>query len=218
MNNRLIFYSVFSAYAMLAPCHAAQKPVVTQGPARDAKATAPLSQKIRIPGTDYVVYGDARASALKGNQPAPELLRAIVTWLASEFQLPRSTVYPTIRFESSARITTFRHTGLLSDDARNTASVPKGQREVVAAYDPLSQTILLPEKWTGGTPAELSVLVHEMVHHLQDAARTRYECPQASEELAYAAQEKWLNLFGRNLATDFEIDGFTLLTTTKCMY
>ena len=218
MNNRSIFYSVFLAYAMLAPCHAAQKPAQTQGPARDSKATATLSQKVRIPGTDYVVYGDARAAALKASQPAPELLKAIVTWLASEFQLPQQTAYPSIRFESSARITAFRHTGLLSDDPRNTAAIPKGQREVVAAYDPLSQTILLPESWTGGTPAELSILVHEMVHHLQNVARTRYACPQASEELAYAAQERWLRLFGRNLAADFEIDGFTLLASTTCMY
>jgi len=98
------------------------------------------------------------------------------------------------------------------------AAVPKGQREVVAAYDPLGRTILLPERWSGGTPAELSILVHEMVHHLQNVAHTKYECPQASEELAYAAQERWLNLFGRNLAGDFGIDGLTLLASTKCMY
>ena len=217
MNNRSIFYSVFLAYAMLAPCDAAQEPAIKQAAARDAKGMAPLSQKVRIPGTDYVVYADARPSALKGTQPAPELLRAIVTWLASEFQLPRLTIHPTIRFESSARITIFRHTGFLSDDPRSTAPVPKGQREVVAAYDPLNQTILLPERWTGGTPAELSILVHEMVHHMQNVARTRYACPQASEELAYAAQERWLHLFGRNLAADFEIDGFTLLASTTCM-
>jgi len=218
MNNRSIFYSVFLACAMLGPCDAAQKSAVKQAPARDSKVTAPLLQKVRIPGTDYVVYADARASALLGTQPAPELLKAIETWLASEFQLPQRTVHPAIRFESAARITAFRHTGFLSDDPRNTAAVPKGQREVVAAYDPLSQTILLPERWTGGTPAELSILVHEMVHHLQNLARTTYACPQAAEELAYAAQEKWLQLFGRNLAADFEIDGFTLLATTTCMY
>ena len=54
----------------------------------------------------------------------------------------------------------------------------------MAAYDPLTQTIFLPERWTGNTPAEISVLVHEMVHHLQNVARLKYECVQASEELA----------------------------------
>ena len=218
MNKRPFFYSVFLACAMLAPCHAAQAPAVKQGPARNVQGAAPLTQKVRIPGTDFVVQADTPPAALRGAQPAPELLRAIVAWLASEFQLPRPAVYPAIRFESSARITTFRHTGLLSDDARDMAAVPKGQREVVAAYDPLGRTILLPERWSGATPAELSILVHEMVHHLQNVAHTKYECPQASEELAYAAQERWLNLFGRNLAADFGIDGLTLLVSTKCMY
>jgi len=165
-----------------------------------------------------MVYADARTASLKGGQPAPALLRAIVTWLASEFQLNGQTTSPTIRFESSARITNFRHTGLLSDDARVTALVPTGQREVVAAYDPLSRTILLPERWSGATPTELSMLVHEMVHHLQNVASAKFECPQASEELAYAAQERWLKLFGRNLESDFGIDGLTLLVSTKCMY
>jgi hypothetical protein len=57
-----------------------------------------------------------------------------------------------------------------------------------------------------------------MVHHLQYAARIKYECMQASEELAYAAQDKWLGLFGRDLSTDFGLDGFTLLVAVRCIY
>jgi Zn-dependent membrane protease YugP len=98
------------------------------------------------------------------------------------------------------------------------AMVPPGRREVVAAYDPLTKTIFLPERWTGSSPAELSILVHEMVHYLQSLARLKYECVQASKELAYAAQDKWLRLFGRDLATDFQVDGFTLLASTRCSY
>ena len=88
--------------------------------------------------------------------------------------------------------------------------------KTVATYDPLTRTIYLPEGWTGTTPAELSVLVHEMVHDLQNVARTRFPCVEASEELAYAAQERWLGLFGRTLMKDFEIDPFTLLVSTRC--
>jgi len=46
----------------------------------------------------------------------------------------------------------------------------------------------------------------------------RYECGQASEELAYAAQDAWLRMFGRDLAGDFEIDPFTLLVSLRCIY
>jgi hypothetical protein len=106
----------------------------------------------------------------------------------------------------------------VSDRPEDTAMVPPGQRETVASYDPLTRTIILPEGWTGDTPADLSILVHEMVHHLQHAARMKYECVPASEELAYAAQDKWLGLFGHDLATDFGLDGFTLLVAVRCIY
>jgi hypothetical protein len=115
-------------------------------------------------------------------------------------------------------IATFHYTGLLSDSPQDAAMVPAGQREVVAAYDAVANAIYLPEDWTASTPGELSILVHEMVHHLQHAARLRDECAQASEELAYAAQDKWLGLFGHDLATDFDVDPFTLTVSTRCIY
>ena len=43
--------------------------------------------------------------------------------------------------------------------------------ETVAVYDDATRTIYLAEGWSGATRAELSVLVHEMVHHLQSRAQ-----------------------------------------------
>ena len=54
-------------------------------------------------------------------------------------------------------------------------------REVVAVYHDATRTIFLSDAWTGASPADLSVLVHEMVHHLQNLAGLRYECPAARE-------------------------------------
>ena len=87
---------------------------------------------------------------------------------------------------------------------------------VVALYDDQTKTIYLSDKWAGSTPAELSVLVHEMVHHLQNEAGTTYECPAEREKLAYEVQDKWLGLFGRNLEGEFEINGLALLVSTSC--
>ena len=67
-------------------------------------------------------------------------------------------------------------------------------------------------------PLELSVLVHEMVHHLQNFSGLRYACPQEREELAYSAQAKWLDQFGLNLIDAFELDTLTVLVRTKCFY
>ena len=92
------------------------------------------------------------------------------------------------------------------------------RREVVAVYSFPNDTIYLPEGSTGNTPAELSVLVHEMVHHLQNRAGAKFACIQESEAMAYAAQERWLGLYGHNLLADFEVDAFTLLASTRCFY
>ena len=214
MVKRLFFGALLASFAGFSLSHAAQTGAAAPSPA--VKQAAP--QKVRIPGTDYEVVVDRREAKPRATQPPQALLRAIATWLSNDFELPKNHAYPAIRFEPARRIATFRYTGLMSDRPEDTAVVPPGQRETVASYDPLTRTIILPEGWTGDTPADLSILVHEMVHHLQHAARMKYECVQASEELAYAAQDKWLGLFGHDLATDFGLDGFTLLVTARCIY
>ena len=78
--------------------------------------------------------------------------------------------------------------------------------------------LCLREGRTGATPAERSILVHQMVHHLQNLGKLKYECPPAREALAYAAQDKWLALSELNLVDEFELDPFMLAVGTRCIY
>jgi hypothetical protein len=187
-------------------------------PAHAAPARRGEPQRVVLPDSGFVVSVGAESRAAAGTAPRPDMVKAMMSWLARNFDLPAAVAPPAIRFESARRITAFRYTGVLSDAPDVAAAIPAGQREVVAAYDPLTATIYLPADWSGATPAELSILAHELVHHLQRARGLRYECVEASEELAYAAQDKWLSLFGRTLAADFEIDAFTILASTRCIY
>jgi len=129
------------------------------------------------------------------------LLTAIVTWLSIIYDLPATAEDPAVRFARPIDIA-FLHYGAFTDVSRQhvlkhyAAQPLTARREVVSAYDDRQVTILLPIGWTGRTPAELSMLVHEMVHHLQAAAGLRYACPQEREKLAYEAQGKWLGFFG----------------------
>jgi len=134
-------------------------------------------------------------------------LSLIVTWLSANFDLPATYSLPRVKVMSAAQIAAKRY-----------GSVPLNRRrEVVALYDDKHQAIYISESWTGRGPADISVVVHEMVHHLQNLDRRSYACPQAREKLAYAAQEKWLGLFGRSLASEFEIDTATLKLSMICM-
>lgn len=145
------------------------------------------------------------------------LLTAIAIWLSANFALPQSHDHPRIEFATAAQMEMVRY-GSSRATAPAAGTVAPGQLpEVEALYDDRSRTIYLSKGWKGTTAAELSVLVHEMVHHLQGAAGLKYECPQAREELAYAAQDRWLKLFGRSLSDEFGVDKMTLFVRTKCL-
>jgi hypothetical protein len=174
-------------------------------------------RSIKIPGANYEVRldGTDRVPSPALDEP---LLAAIETWLSIEFDLPVAENHARIELVPPAEIAALRYGRRFPNAGTNGASSGRSPSDVVAVYSDSTRTIYLAEEWTGGTPAELSVLVHEMVHHLQSVAGLKYECPQAREKLAYQAQERWLALFGRDLAQDFELDGFSLLAKIKCFY
>jgi len=169
---------------------------------------------IKIPGTEYEILFDKRE-----RQPTNPLLAAIETWLSTQFNLPAIEHHPRIEIVPSEKIVTLRYHGLSNGQSEN---APNGQwavssnSDTVAIYIDSTQTIYLAQGWTGSTAADLSILVHEMVHHLQNLAGLKYECPQEREKLAYMIQDRWLNLFGHDLARDFDLDGFSLLVKTRC--
>jgi len=151
------------------------------------------------------------------------LLTEIVTWLSTNFDLPAIHDQPRVEFASPLEIATMRYKGFLpptwrGDGMREPATLADYGRDVIAIYIDKSRIIFLPEGWTGAGPVELSVLVHEMVHHLQNLAGMKFECPAAREKVAYLAQSQWLKQFGRDLETDFQIDMLSLLVKTSCMF
>lgn len=152
------------------------------------------------------------------------LLTAIVTWLSINAGLPATHDLPRIEFVSPAEMYVVR-VGAHAPGHPPAAMATSGREvrdnamhSIVALYDNRTRTIYLRQDWTGATPAELSVLVHEMAHHLQNVAGLKYDCAEAREKLAYEAQKKWLALYGRDLMKEFELDPFTLILRTNCMH
>ncbi|MBN2906338.1 MAG: hypothetical protein JXJ18_06500 [Rhodobacteraceae bacterium] len=60
-----------------------------------------------------------------------------------------------------------------------------------AVYDWPNRRVLLVAPWAPDDPRDVSILLHELVHHVQLANRT-WECLQAPEWEAYKLQERWL--------------------------
>jgi hypothetical protein len=152
------------------------------------------------------------------------LLTAIILWLSANFELPANYEYPRIELASNSTMRTLYYQNFLLgnrpgiDATDNKAPDAPRATELVAVYSNASKTIYLPQGWTGKTPAELSILVHEMVHHLRNVGGLKYECPQARERLAFVAQERWLRMYGTDLEKEFSIDPFSLLVLSNCGY
>lgn len=145
------------------------------------------------------------------------LLFVLVSWISVNFGLSTTADQPRVTFATPAEMAELRQYRLASP-ARPELSVNTGEGHPVhALYDDLGRTIYLSQDWTPTAAADVSILVHELVHHLQNAAGLEYDCPEAREKLAYQAQARWLSLFDQTLAGEFQIDPMTILVRTNCL-
>ena len=167
---------------------------------------------------EHSTFASLRSVALHASQPTEDLLDDIVTWLASNFDLPAIKERPVIGFASKMELARLRARDRASSQGFMENDGQLAQREVVALYDNKTRTILLPDDWSGTSPADQSVLVHEMVHHLQNLGNLKFDCPQAREKTAYLAQKKWLERLGLSLEKEFDVDMFTVVISSACMF
>lgn len=137
-----------------------------------------------------------------------QLINVIIVWLSLTSTVPVVHDHPQIRHVSPQRLVSIHYGPTLGNSQ---------DRNVLGAYDASSRTIFLRDDWDSRKPADVSVLVHELVHYLQDMASQRFECPGVREAPAYAAQQRWLQLYGSDLQTAFGIDAMTLKLRTACL-
>ena len=185
-------------------------------------AVAPAQAQTNAAATNHVA-GLAQAEAVRARSPSPVLLAQITNWLIENLDLAPAREHPRIEIVSPARMAAIRFRGLASDRPADVAAEagrsapPEFGLDVYALYDNQNRVIYLHQNWTDANPADVSVLVHEMVHHLQNAAGAKFTCPQEREKDAYRAQRQWLALSGRTLENEFEIDPMTVLVRTNCL-
>jgi hypothetical protein len=146
-------------------------------------------------------------------------LRSAGAWISNIFDLPDIQTLPAIRRIPSEKLALLSGTSIASDRLPDTAVMhQRSAHEKVARYDYAKKTIYLSGGWNGSTPAEMSMLVHLMAHHLQNVGgRRHFDCAEERNALPYEAQERWLGLYGGSLREDFGIDQAELMLITQCM-
>jgi hypothetical protein len=151
----------------------------------------------------------SRAEWKDDARPTHSSLIAIAKWVSANADLPMMTNLPGVELVPLAELTRRREKGL--------ASFYTGAAFVAAGYDDATRTIYLPENWSNKSPTDESVLVHEMVHHMQNEAGIKYACGDARAEPAYVAQDKWLRTHGLTLTQEFQVDMLALEAKATCM-
>lgn len=148
------------------------------------------------------------------------LVAVLISWISVNFGLPESEVTPQVAFVPEVEMIETRLASATSAEQIHAIEVtnPRGRPDygIYAIYSDETSTVYLQEDWSAQSPADVSILVHELVHHMQNQANLDYECPEMSEKLAYRAQRRWLHDFGINLESEFNLDPMTVLVRTNC--
>tara|TARA_A100001011_G_scaffold357940_1_gene403251 strand:+ start:167 stop:586 length:420 start_codon:yes stop_codon:yes gene_type:complete len=80
-------------------------------------------------------------------------------------------------------------------------------------YNQDTDTIYLPDDWDRKSPWDMSVLVHEMVHYLQDMNNMKFNCSNEMEKMAWPIQQFYLKK-AHNYEWDY--DKLWFLVVSNC--
>ena len=106
------------------------------------------------------------------------LIDELDDWIDTKTDIPSSDIPATIIFVDA------RDVEDPGEMASMIGSMPRG------IYDPDTSTITLVRPWNAENPQDVSVLLHELVHHRQGGKH--FYCEAAKEHAAYNVQKDWL--------------------------
>lgn len=171
----------------------------------NAQAREKTIERLRLGSGFEIVIGERQLD------PGGRLLEALAIWVGAKLGQPLPASLPKLVFKPVGQVAALR----LKQNASEIIQ-QQGRPDILSIYNSREKIIYLGDTWSGATAADLSVLVHELVHHFQDAHQIKFACDAAREAEDFELQEKWLRLFGGSLEEEFQIDPFTLLVRTSC--
>ena len=164
---------------------------------------------------NYALVFDHPENVLPERRRIEPIISLIGKFLSEKLEFPGPARPPRVEFVSSVQIMAIRYRDVSTEPELLWLSGKPNALDM--AYDEARGIIYLSEYWTGGSPAEISVLLHGLVNHTQHEYGLTYACAQQREEVAFAAQEAWLKQFGRSLSETFGLDEAAQMLSTQCI-
>ncbi|MGE0253455.1 MAG: DUF6647 family protein [Alphaproteobacteria bacterium] len=137
-----------------------------------------------------------------------ELIVALMLWAAPVTGLPPAATLPEIAIETPATLYARIH--------GEAPGARAGESEVLAVYDLRERTIRLREGWNRDDIVHVSILLHEIVHHMQEAAGKAYACRGELEAVAYDAQDRFLEEHGIDMGPALGLEPLFRSIVTSC--
>ena len=110
-----------------------------------------------------------------------EILTALMIWLGANTAYNTNHDIPEVIFLSQSEMEEIFYQGQT-----------KMPNTIHGLYDKESDTIILPDTWDRRKPWDLGVLLHEMVHYLQDQNEYKFACIAEMEKEAWPVQKRYL--------------------------
>lgn len=128
------------------------------------------------------------------------LILALMTWASAQTGLPVPDTPPIVKHATAEQMHYMAQPGTEYDAA--------SAQQYLGLY--ANGVMWLRDDWDVGNVRDVSVLLHEVVHHMQEEAGAEYRCRVASERVAHEAQFAWLEAAG--------LDPFETIGMNKLFY
>lgn len=140
------------------------------------------------------------------------LVLAMMTWIASASGMPMPEQAPEVRHVSPYRLASLAKPG----GSAHPAYDPVETTGFLALYHAETGTVLLRDDWRIDDLRDRSILLHELVHHVQAHADRSYPCHGAKEREAYGLQAEWLEARGGDLFDLLGMNALGFYAATRC--
>jgi hypothetical protein len=134
------------------------------------------------------------------------LILALMTWASAQTGLPVPEVQPIVKHATAEQMWHMARPGTEYDAA--------GSQQYLGLY--ANGVMWLRDDWSVESVRDVSILLHEVVHHMQEEAGQEYPCRGASERVAHEAQFAWLEAAGLDPFETIGINGLYYVMVTTC--
>ena len=109
-----------------------------------------------------------------------EILTALLLWIGANSDYNTNIPFPTIIFMEQEKMEQIYYQG----------REPVG--ELHGFYDTQKDVIILQDTWDRRDPWDLSIMLHELVHYVQDINEIQFQCNREMEKQSWPLQQKYL--------------------------